>query len=93
MFLGHAGADGPVNAATVIYSEEDLFAYAYTVIQPTSFFITNFIFQFKLGHSHFYILANFLKNRQLNALDSAENFPRKLKNQVNRNALCITTSF
>lgn len=44
MFLGHAGADGLVNAATVIYSEEDLFVYAYTVIQPTSFFITNFMF-------------------------------------------------
>lgn len=62
MFLGHSVADGLVHAATVIYSKEDLFVYAYTVIQPTSFFfITNFVFQFKLGHSHFYILAFLLK--------------------------------
>lgn len=61
MFLGHAEADGLVNAATTIYSKEDLFVYAYIAIQPTSFFITNFAFRFKLGHSHFHILRNFLK--------------------------------
>lgn len=92
MFLGHAEADGLVNAATVIYREENLFVYAYTVIPPTSFFITNFVFPLKIGQQPLLYFSKLFRNRQLNAQDSAENLPSKLKNQVNRNTLCITTS-
>lgn len=77
MSLGHAEADGLVNAATVIYREENLFVYTYTIIPPTSFFVTNFVFRFKLGQQPLLYFSKLFKNRQLNAQDSAENLPGK----------------